>query len=101
MDFLTAMGQSTLFKGLGAEELAQLERTSEPRQYDKGDLLFGEGKEGVGFYVVVTGQVKVFKMSFDGREQILHILGPGDPLGEVPVFAGMNYPANAQALGKS
>jgi CRP/FNR family transcriptional regulator len=101
MDFLTAMGQSTLFKGLGAEELAQLERISEPRQYDKGDLLFGEGKEGVGFYVVVTGQVKVFKMSFDGREQILHILGPGDPLGEVPVFAGMNYPANAQALGKS
>lgn len=101
MDFLTAMGQSTLFKGLGAEELAQLERISEPRQYDKGDLLFGEGKEGVGFYVVVTGQVKVFKVSFDGREQILHILGPGDPLGEVPVFAGMNYPANAQALGKS
>ncbi len=101
MDFLTAMGQSTLFKGLGADELAQLERISEPRQYDKGDLLFGEGKEGVGFYVVVTGQVKVFKMSFDGREQILHILGPGDPLGEVPVFAGMNYPANAQALVKS
>lgn len=101
MDFLTAMGQSTLFKGLGPDELAQLERISEPRQYDKGDLLFGEGKEGVGFYVVVTGQVKVFKMSFDGREQILHILGPGDPLGEVPVFAGMNYPANAQALGKS
>jgi CRP/FNR family transcriptional regulator len=101
MDFLTAMGQSTLFKGLGADELAQLERISEPRQYDKGDLLFAEGKEGVGFYVVVTGQVKVFKMSFDGREQILHILGPGDPLGEVPVFAGMNYPANAQALSKS
>lgn len=101
MDFLTAMGQSTLFKGLAAEELAQLERISELRRYDKGDLLFGEGREGVGFYVVVTGQVKVFKMSFDGREQILHILGPGDPLGEVPVFAGMNYPANAQALGKS
>jgi len=101
MDFMTAMGQSTLFKGLGPEELAQLERISEPRQYDKGDLLFGEGKEGVGFYVVLSGQVKVFKMSFDGREQILHILGPGDPLGEVPVFAGMNYPANAQALSKS
>ena len=101
MDFKTAMSQSTLFKGLGPEEIAQLERISEPREYDKGDLLFGEGKEGVGFYVVVSGQVKVFKVSFDGREQILHILGPGDPLGEVPVFAGLNYPANAQALGKS
>ena len=101
MDFTTAMSHSTLFKGLGPEELAQLERISEPREYGKADLIFGEGKEGVGFYVVVSGQVKVFKMSFDGREQILHILGPGDPLGEVPVFAGMNYPANAQALGAS
>jgi CRP/FNR family transcriptional regulator len=101
MDFMTAMGQSTLFKGLAEGELRQLERISEPREADKGEMLFHEGSEGVGFYVVASGQVKVFKMSFDGREQILHILGPGDPLGEVPVFAGQNYPANAQAMGKA
>lgn len=101
MDFMTAMGQSTLFKGLAEGELGQLERISEPREFDKGEMLFHEGTEGVGFYVVASGQVKVFKMSFDGREQILHILGPGDPLGEVPVFAGQNYPANAQAMGKA
>jgi CRP-like cAMP-binding protein len=101
MDFMTTMGQSTLFKGLPEHELRQLERISEPREYDKGEMLFGEGTEGVGFYVVASGQVKVYKMSFDGREQILHILGSGDPLGEVPVFAGQTYPANAQALGKS
>jgi CRP/FNR family transcriptional regulator len=101
MDFMTAMGQSTLFKGLPEAELRQLERISEPRDFDKGEMLFHEGTEGVGFYVVASGQVKVFKMSFDGREQILHILGPGDPLGEVPVFAGQNYPANAQAMGKA
>jgi len=101
MDFMTIMGQSTLFRGLPAEELRQLERIGELREYEKGDMLFGEGKEGVGFYVVAGGQVKVFKMSFDGREQILHILGPGDPVGEVPVFAGTTYPANAQALTKA
>ena len=95
MDFQAAMGQSTLFKGLGPEELAQLERICEPREYGKSDLIFAEGKEGVGFYVVASGQVKVFKMSFDGREQILRILGPADPLGEVPVFAGQNYPAGS------
>jgi CRP/FNR family transcriptional regulator len=101
MDFMTTMAGSTLFKGLPKDELRQLERISEPREFDKGDTLFQEGREGVGFYVVAAGQVKVFKMSFDGREQILHILGPGDPLGEVPVFAGQTYPANAQALVKS
>jgi len=101
MDFMTTMGQSTLFKGLPEEELRQLESISEPRECEKGDVLFSERAEGVGFYVVAAGQVKVYKMSFDGREQILHILGPGDPLGEVPVFAGQTYPANAQALGKA
>ena len=101
MDFMTTMGQSTLFRGLPEDELRQLERISEPRECDKGDVLFNEGAEGVGFYVVASGQVKVFKMSFDGREQILHILGPGDPLGEVPVFAGTTYPANAQAMGRA
>ena len=101
MDFMTIMGQSTLFRGLPEDELRQLERIGELRECDKGDMLFHEGKEGVGFYVVAGGQVKVFKMSFDGREQILHILGPGDPVGEVPVFAGTTYPANAQALTKA
>ena len=101
MDFMTIMGQSTLFKGLPEDELRQLERIGELRECEKGDMLFGEGKEGLGFYVVAGGQVKVFKMSFDGREQILHILGTGDPVGEVPVFAGTTYPANAQALTKA
>lgn len=101
MDFMTIMGQSTLFRGLPEDELRRLEGIGELREFDKGDMLFLEGREGVGFYVVASGQVKVFKMSFDGREQILHILGPGDPVGEVPVFAGMTYPANAQAMGKA
>ena len=71
MDFMTTMAGSTLFKGLPEDELRQLERISEPREFDKGDTLFQEGREGVGFYVVAAGQVKVFKMSFDGREQIV------------------------------
>ncbi len=37
----------------------------------------------------------------DGKEQILHIYGPGNPFGEVPVFSGSRFPANAQALVKS
>lgn len=100
-DFMETMGRSVLFRGLPAEELARLERISEPRRYGKAAVLFREGEDGAGFYVVSSGQVKVFKTSFDGREQILHILGPGDPLGEVPVFAGQTFPASAQALAES
>lgn len=99
--FSEAMEQCKLFKGLNRQELNQLEYISEVHHYDKGQTLFQEGTEGVGFFVVAQGQIKVFKVSIDGKEQILHILGPGDPLGEVPVFAGQTYPANAQAMSFS
>ena len=45
--------------------------------------------------------MKVFKISPDGKEQILHIFGPGEPVGEVPVFSGMDFPANACTLKES
>lgn len=51
--------------------------------------------------MVGQGRVKIFKMSLDGKEQILHIFGPGEPFGEVPVFHGNPYPANAVALESS
>ncbi|GAG35555.1 unnamed protein product, partial [marine sediment metagenome] len=69
--------------------------------YRRGQIIFSEGDEGVGFYVTVSGRVKVFKLSPEGKEQILHILGPGEPFGEVPVFAGQQFPANAEAMEKS
>ena len=42
--------------------------------------------------------VKIYKSSPGGKEQILHILGPGEPFGEVPVFSGNQFPANAEAI---
>ena len=51
--------------------------------------------------MVVSGKVKIFKVSMEGKEQILHIFGPGEPFGEVPVFAGQQFPASAEALEKS
>jgi CRP/FNR family transcriptional regulator len=50
---------------------------------------------------VLSGRVKVFKLSPDGKEQIFHILGPGEPFGEAAVFAGEKFPAYAEALTES
>ena len=61
-------------------------------------MFFSEGDEGVGFYIILSGKVKIFKLSADGKEQILHILEDQEPFGEAAVFAGENYPAFAQAL---
>jgi CRP-like cAMP-binding protein len=61
-------------------------------------MIFHEGDKGDGFYMVKKGKIKVFKLSFDGKEQILHIYGPGHTFGEVPVFEGKNFPASSMAL---
>jgi CRP/FNR family transcriptional regulator len=50
---------------------------------------------------LAIGKVKVFKVSMEGKEQILHIFGPGEPFGEVPVFTGQRFPASASAIAKS
>jgi len=51
--------------------------------------------------MVEKGKIKVFKLSFDGKEQILHIYGPGNIFGEVPAFEGKNFPASSMALETS
>lgn len=51
--------------------------------------------------MVEKGKIKVFKLSYEGKEQILHIYGPGHSFGEVPVYAGKNFPASSMALEKS
>ncbi|PIE66886.1 MAG: transcriptional regulator [Deltaproteobacteria bacterium] len=90
-----------LFKGLSESELDEISVIAIDRQYQRGQSIFMEGDQADGFYIVAAGRVKIFKTSLDGKEQILHIYGPGNPFGEVPVFSGSRFPANAQALVKS
>jgi CRP/FNR family transcriptional regulator len=90
-----------IFEGLSEEELQKIRHIAVDKFYGKGRTIFLEGDDGDGFYVVADGKVKIFKVSMDGKEQILHIYGPGHPFGEVPVFSGRKFPANAQTLVKS
>ncbi|WP_028319252.1 Crp/Fnr family transcriptional regulator [Desulfobulbus elongatus] len=92
------LGTSLLFSGLPAEQVQKIAEIAVGKQYLKGATIFHEGDPGIGFYLVASGKVKIFKMSFDGKEQILHIFGPGEPFGEVPVFHGTPFPANAETL---
>ena len=89
------------FKGLSDDELENIQKIAAERTYQRNQLVFSDGEEGRGFFLVLHGKVKVFKMSPEGKEQILHILGPGEPVGQVAVFAGVSYPANAQAITDS
>lgn len=90
-----------LFQGLPEKHLEDLAMIVVDQDFRRGQLIFSEGDDGNGFYVAVTGRVKIYKMSPDGKEQILHIFGTGEPFGEVPVFTGQQFPANAEAMQES
>jgi CRP-like cAMP-binding protein len=90
-----------LFEGLPSGQIEDLAMIVTDQLFKKGETIFSEGEDGNGFYVVITGRVKIFKLSPEGKEQILHFFGPGEPFGEVPVFAGQQFPANAEAMEES
>ena len=86
---------------LPPEQIDLIARIIVRKDYNRGETIFFEGDKGTGFYMVDSGKVKIYKMSFSGKEQILHIFGPGEPFGEVPVFHGQPFPATAEVLTKS
>ena len=95
---LKIISQTTFFQGLRQDQLEKINAIAGLRQYLKGECIFFEGDVADGFYIVVTGRVKISKVSLEGREQILHIFGPGEPFGEAAVFCEQPFPANAEAL---
>ena len=98
---LNIISSIPLFNGLPEEQIVAIKKIAVENKINKGEIIFSEGDEGNGFFVIVEGRVKVFKVSTEGKEQILHIFGPGQPFGEVPVFAGQKFPASAQAIDKT
>lgn len=97
----TILSRTPLFGGLAEAQLDRIKTIAKEKSCTKGEAIFMEGDHGNGFYVILDGMVKVFKVSAEGKEQILHIYGPGQPIGEVPVFSGQHFPANAEAVQQS
>jgi CRP/FNR family transcriptional regulator len=90
--------KSPLFAALPDEDLRLLASLAVPRRFGKRETVFREGERGEGFFVVAVGKVKVFKLSEEGKEQVLHVLEPGQTFAEAVIFEGGTYPAHAETL---
>ena len=90
-----------IFSDLSDAELKFLSDRAVTRRYASGDLIFSEGDPCVGLYIVETGDVRIFKTSAGGREQVLTIEHAGSSVAELPIFDGGNYPASASAAKDS
>jgi CRP-like cAMP-binding protein len=90
-----------LFSGLDEEGLSRIKAIALARQIKKGESLFVQGEEANGFYLVLQGRIKIYRLSPQGKEYILRIAGPGETLAEAAVFSGKTYPASADSLEES
>jgi len=93
--------KSRLCKGLDDSELTKVAGIAKIRKLKKGEILFFEGDEASGFFLLLEGRVKIYKSSADGKEQILHQITPGQIFAEVAIFHGNQFPADCASIDDS
>ena len=87
-----------LFAGLKEEDLKRIRAIASLKKIEKKEILFSDGEEARGFYVILSGKIKLYKVSPEGKEQILHIVSAPDAFAEAALFLEGSYPAFAEAL---
>jgi len=87
-----------LFSGVPEEDLEPLAQMSVSKAFARQSIIFWEGREAQGFFILISGYVKLVKSSPDGKEYILRLVGPGETFAEAAVFSDAPYPATAMTL---
>lgn len=96
---LDLLKSSPYFTGLNPAELDSVRDFFFEKTAERGEVIFLEGEPAETLFFVVSGAVKVFKTSAEGKEQILNIVRPGESLNDVPIFDDGPTPSSAQAMG--
>lgn len=87
-----------LFSSLSEGEIAILAKPARKIHAEKGKIIFHKGDSCHGFYLIVSGKVKLVINSAFGNEKVVEILMPGQTFGEAVMFVDEPYPLSAQVL---
>lgn len=96
-DIVKALRLTQFFGGLDDAVLRELAEQCVERHLEKDELLFLAGDEARGMYVIVSGTLRAYRESLDGREQVIHVERAGSTIAEIPVFDDRPYPSNVAA----
>ena len=87
-----------ILKHFSKEELAELSHEKKIISFKKGDTLIEEGATPKGIYYIDKGTAKMYKLGFNGKEQILRFIKTGDILGYRSILSKQPYGASATAM---
>lgn len=91
-----------LFADIQEAQLRRVEQNATRRRLKVGESLFQQGESATRFYLLIEGQIKLFRVSAEGNEKVVDIVTPGHTFGEALMFrAHPHYPVAAQALQPS
>lgn len=97
LDKIAALRRTELFQELDEDALRSVADRTFEKRFQKNEVLFVTGEEARGMYVIVEGAVRAYRVSLDGREQVIHVERAGATIAEVPVFDDGTYPSTAAA----
>ncbi len=97
-EILSSLYQIPYFKNVPEEELLKLAGMVRERCFKKNDLIFTADQKCRNLHILQTGKIKIFMVSENGKEMIIHFLKPMNFFGEEILFGENIYEANAQAL---
>lgn len=98
VDIEAFLRRVSMFAPLSDGHIRELSRQVTVREVSRGEMVTIQGEQAEALYIVVVGRFKRFKVSPDGREQILKFLQAGESFGEVPLLDGGPEPAGTQAM---
>ena len=95
------LSHAELFSDFEGSAVADIARVSSLRHYAPSEVLVSAGDQATHLLIVTSGQVKVYKLSAEGGEQILGLFTEGESIGEAAVLASEPYPASVAAVTDS
>lgn len=91
--------KSTLFHSVDMQTIEDFVPQCHQKTYAKGRDIFSIGDRADSFFVILSGWVKLYRVSREGEEVVIHVFGPGESFAEAAVFNdSQTYPVNAQAV---
>ena len=90
-----------IFNHLENAEMGRIAETARHLVLTRGEALYNSGEKSDSLYIVHKGKVKVYRLSENGKEQIIRMLGPGDFTGELALFSETFHEVYAEAMEKT